>query len=216
MQVKNPLAALELVISAAGVLMVVGLAMMVFTTLTGSGSGLGLGDPIVCVDAPYGAVATHSGGGGVSGAHVAHLAPGVHANPSELSLCSLHPSTGQRVLATLVNLSEFLFALGFIAITWRLTRRTRRHGLFVPEVAVALGRLGVYLFIGEFVVTFVQALATQRLVTSMLTGTHDSYVGVYAISHFSWAVIIAAFGLQAMSRVMAQTVPMQRELDATV
>jgi hypothetical protein len=129
--------------------------------------------------------------------------------------CGHDPSTGQRVLAALVNLAEFLFAFGFVAITWRLTRKTRRRGLFVPEVAVALGRLGVYLFVGEFVVTFVQALATRRLVASMLTGTRDSYFGAYARSHFSWAVIIAAFGLQAMSRVKTMTVPMQRELDAT-
>lgn len=215
MKVKNPLAALEVVITAAGVMMVTGLAAMVFAVLTGGGSEFGLGDSLVCVDAPYGALVSPSGGG-VSGSHVTHLATGVRANPSELRLCSHDPSTGQRLLAALVNFAEFLFALGFVAITWRLTRKTRRHGLFVPEVAVALGRLGVYLFVGEFAVTFVQALATQRLVASMLAGPHDSYFGVYALSHFSWAVIIAAFGLQAMSRVMTMTVPMREELDATI
>jgi hypothetical protein len=34
--------------------------------------------------------------------------------------------------------------------------------------------------------------------------------------HFSWTVIVAAFGLQAMARVMAMTVPMREEIDATV
>ncbi|MFZ2014956.1 MAG: DUF2975 domain-containing protein [Nocardioides sp.] len=216
MNVKNPLAALELVVSAAGVLMIVGLVAMAFGTLTGSGSGVGLGDSIVCVDAPYGALASHSGGGGVGGAHVTDLATEVHANPSEISLCRLEPSTRQRVLATLVNISEFLFALGFLVLTWRLIRNTRRRGLFVPEVAAALGRLSVYLFFGEFAVTFIQALATQQLVSSMLTNSRDSYFGVYALSHFSWVVIIAAFGLQAMGRVMAMTVPMREEIDATV
>lgn len=217
MKARNPLAALELFISFIGVLMLLGLVASVSNSITGSGSAFGFGDSVVCVDAPYGAVTSHGArSDGISGLHVAHLAPGVHANPSQFNLCSNEPSTGQRALATLVDLPQFLFWLGFLAITWRLTRRARRRGLFMPDVAVALGRLGAYLFIGEFAVSLTQAFATQGLVSTMVTGTGDDYFWVYALSHFSWAVIVAAFGLQAMGRVMALTVPMREEIDATV
>jgi hypothetical protein len=53
-------------------------------------------------------------------------------------------------------------------------------------------------------------------VSSMLTSDQNSHVLAYAYGNISWTVIIAAFGLQAMGRVMAQTVPMQAEIDATV
>lgn len=215
MTIKNPLAALEVVISAAGVLMILALVTMAFTTVTGSGSGVGLADPVVCVDAPYGSLVSNTGGG-VSGAHVAHLATSVRAHASEFHVCSLDPSTEQRLLATVTNLTEFVFGLGFVALTWRLLRRSRRRGLFVHDVADGLGRLSVYLFVGEFAVALIQGFATQRLVSSMLTVTPHSYVGGYALEHFSWGVIIAAFGLQAMSRVMSMTVPMREEIDATV
>lgn len=217
MKDKNPLLALELFISFIGGLMLLGIVALVSTTITGSGSAFGFGDSIVCVDAPYGAVASHGErGDGITGAHVAHLAARVHANPSQFNLCALDPSTGQRVLTTLVDLPQFLFWLGFLVITWRLTRRARRRGLFMPEVAKAIGRLGVYLFVGEFVVSLAQAFATQHLVYSLLIGPGNGYFWVYALGHFSWTVIIAAFGLQAMGRVMAMTVPMREEIDATV
>jgi Protein of unknown function (DUF2975) len=217
MKDKNPLAALELFISFLGGLMILFLVVVVPASLLGSGSVFGFGESIVCVDAPYGAVASHGQrGDGITGAHVANLAADVHANPSQFDLCALEPSTGQRVLATLMDLPQFLFGLGFLVITWRLTRRARRRGLFMPEVAKTIGRLGVYLFVGEFVVTLAQAFATQHLVYSLLTGPGGGYFWVYALGHFSWAVIIAAFGLQAMGRVMAMTVPMREEIDATV
>jgi hypothetical protein len=214
MKATNPLAPLERIIAAIGGVMIFALLVVVPSTLLGGGSAWGFGEEYVCVDASLGDVASHSGSDGR--AHLTNLAAGVNANASQFNLCSSTPSTGQRVLVTLVDLPEFLFALGFIVITWRLTRRVRRRGLFIPEVAKTIGRLGVYLFVGEIVVLLIQGVATQRLVSTMLTShARDDLLG-YAYLNVSWPVIIAAFGLQAMGRVMAMTVPMREEIDATV
>ncbi|MDX6359303.1 MAG: hypothetical protein QOH37_2357 [Nocardioidaceae bacterium] len=74
-------------ISLIGGLMILGLVALVADTLTGSGSGFGFGDSLVCVDTPYGALVSHSGAG-VSGAHVANLAPDVFANQSQFHVCT--------------------------------------------------------------------------------------------------------------------------------
>jgi len=209
---RNPLAPLERIIALIGGLMLVVLVFVTLSLVT-DGSAWGFGEPVICADAPIGVFAPGSGADNVTGAHVRTLETGVHANPSGFSLCTFDPSLWQRTLSTFVDLPTFLFALGFVVITWRLTRRVRRRGLFMPEVASTLGRLAVYLFVGEFVVAAIQGLAAQHLVNTMLT-EHSNYIGGYY--HLSWAVIIAAFGLQAMSRVMAAAVPMREELDATV
>jgi hypothetical protein len=212
---RNPLAPLERIIALIGGLMLLGLLVVVPASLVGSESGIwGLGRSDVCVTAPSGALVSQSGGRqNLTGAHVRTAESGVDARASEFELCTFDPSTRQQLLSTLSTLPEFLFAFGFVVITWRLTRRVRRRGLFMPEVARTLGRLAVYLFVGEFAVVGLQGLATQRLVSTMVT-EHTNYLGGYY--NLSWAVIIAAFGLQAMSRVMAMAVPMREEIDATV
>jgi hypothetical protein len=211
----NPLAPIERIIALIGGLMLFALVLVIPASLLGSGSGVwGFGASAICVEAPSGALASQSGGPqNITGAHIRTLESGVDASPTAFDLCTFDPSTGQRLLSALGSLPDFLFALGFVVITWRLTRRIRRRGLFMPEVARTLGRLAVYLFVGEFVVAGVQGLATQRLVATMVT-EHTNYIGGYY--DLSWAVIIAAFGLQTMSRVMAMTVPMREEIDATV
>lgn len=213
---RNPLAPLERILAVIGVPMILVLLVIVPASLLGSGDQVfGFGGSVVCVDAPYDALLSDTGHG-VSNVHVRDVAPGVHANPSQFDLCANEPSTRQRMLSTLIELPQFLFGLGFVVIAWRLTRRVRKRGLFLPEVAAAIGRLSVFLFFGDFAVAITQALAHQALVSTMVTGSHrnDSLGLMYAA--FSWVVLIAAFGLQAMSRVMALTVPMQDEIDATV
>jgi Protein of unknown function (DUF2975) len=210
---QNPLAPLERIIALIGGLIVLGLLLLVPATLLGSGSLFGYGDSVVCVDTPLGGLDSHHGTG-VRAVHVRGLAPGISANATRANLCDNDPSARQRLLLTLTELPQFLFLLGFIATAWRLTRRVRQRGLFMPEVATTLARLGVYLFFGEFVVMAVEAVAAARLVSSMVATTRDSSWAYHL--HFSGAVIIAAFGLQAMSRVMRVAVPMREEIDATV
>jgi TRAP-type C4-dicarboxylate transport system permease small subunit len=214
---KNPLGKLELIISIFGGLMILFLLATIPSALMGDQSWFGFGDDPVCIEVPRSAVAnSHGPGDGVSGAHVKNLVDGIRAHADQFQLCDSTPSTGQRALATMTELPRFVFFLGFLWITWRLTRRARRRGLFRPDVAAAIARLGVFLFIGEFVVVFSQGFATQRLLDTMVSTPDHGFYEYYAYAHFSWAVIFAAFGLQAMGRVMAMTVPMQAEIDATV
>jgi hypothetical protein len=211
---RNPLGKLELVIVALGCLVLLSLLVVVPTHLGQGDSIFGLSGPEVCAEAPFSAL-VEPDKATLNGGHVTDLARGVRAQASQFELCASSPTTRQRVLATLIDLPGLLFYGGFLFITWRLTRRGRLRGLFTLEVAAAVTRLSVYLFVGQFVVALAKALAAQHLVATMVTGpmTENSWL---RYAHLSWVVIIAAFGLQAMGRVMAATVPMQAEIDATV
>ncbi len=72
----------------------------------------------------------------------------------------------------------------------------------------------MYVLLGTAAVTVLRALAQDRLLVSMAnpvyTGTWFFYV------HVSWAALLTGFGLLTVGRVMAQSVRMQREIDATV
>jgi hypothetical protein len=213
MRQKNPLAKLEGVITIIGVLTILGLLTTVPSVLGGRGDFFWFGTPDVCANVPSDAL-VNVNGHGISGAHVASLAQGVRAHASDFDLCANEPTLRQRALATTVDLSRYLFFLGFLFITWRLTRRGRRRGVFTSDIATAVDRLSVYLFVGAFVVAFVRALATQKLVATMLVNpAHNDWL---RYAHLSWVLIIVAFGLQAMARVIGATVPMKAEIDATV
>jgi hypothetical protein len=213
MNSKNPLGKLEIVIATIGALMILGLLTTVPPALTGHGDFFGFGSPEVCANVPSDALLSGNGHG-ITQAHVKALADGTRAYATDYNLCATDPTLRQRALATLVDLSRYLFFLGFLFITWRLTRRSRRRGLFTADLATAVDRLSVYLFAGAFVVAFVRALATQKFVATMLVDPANNDWPRYI--HLSWVTLIAAFGLQAMARVIAATVPMREEIDATV
>lgn len=210
---RNPLRKLETIFAVLGILTLLGLVVSTSEALSGEGELFGFGAPWVCAGVPSDALAD-SHGHGVVGGRVKELADGARAHASEFDVCVTDPTFRQRSLASLVDLSRYLFFLGFLFMTWRLTRQGRRRGLFTSDLARAVDRLSVYLFFGAFVVMLVRALATQKLVATMLVDPANNDWLRYA--HLSWVVIIAAFGLQAMSRVIAATVPMREELDATV
>ena len=87
-------------------------------------------------------------------------------------------------------------------------------GLFSPHVALGIGRLGLYVLLGALAVTLVEMWASYRVVATMVDGVNASHA--LAFFHLSWAILFAGFGLLTFGRVMAQSVDMQRELDATV
>jgi hypothetical protein len=213
MNQKNPLAKLELVITVIGALVILGLLTTLPSALGGRGDFFGFGTPVVCANVPSQAL-LNANGHGIRGAHVAGLAQGIRVHASDFDLCTNNPTLRQRALATTVDLSRYLFFLGFLFITWRLTRRGRHRGVFTSDIATAVDRLSVYLFVGAFVVAFIRALATQKLVATMLVD--PAYNDWLRYTHLSWVLIVVAFGLQAMSRVMAMTVPMREEIETTV
>ena len=70
------------------------------------------------------------------------------------------------------------------------------------------------MLLGAVTVALVQAWASARCSRRCATGT-TTWDSVGFV-HLSWAVLFAGFGLLTVGRVMAQSVRMQREIDATV
>jgi hypothetical protein len=208
---KNALAPIEFIVGVAGgiVLFLVGLSAVFLVFGNSGGSFLTIGDREVCVVASSSAVQTRS-------SHVAGLAPAVRSFPEQLNICQSDPSTWQHTLAFLSVAPPFLYSIGFLFFTWRLIRTTRRRGFFVPGTALGIGRLGLYVLFGELAVAVVHSTASAPLLHTMAATTGGALDIWLRFFHLSWAALFAGFGLLTIGRVMAQTVPMQAELDATV
>lgn len=213
--IDNTLAPLEFILSVAGSLMLLIVVLLVPLTLFGGGSFLGMGDPVVCVTAPQSAVGEITGRGGINEAHVVGARSGVSTVARQIELCDSSPSAAQHVWAAVGTGPEFLYPFGFLGLAWHLTRVARRRGLFSPDVALAVGRLGLYVLIGAVAVSLLRMWADSRLIATMDRQSHglNAALGFF---HLSWAILFAGFGLLTVGRVMAQSVRMQREIDATV
>jgi hypothetical protein len=210
---KNALAPLEFILRVAIALMVFFNLLAIPLALSGHGSYFDLGEPSVCVHTPQSAVREISGHGGINSEHL-DVRPGVSTVAANYTVCDNSPSPWQHLCSALTMAPTFFFALGFLTLAWGLTRTVRRRGLFSPHVALGVGRLGLYVLLGAITVSLVQAWAGSRLLATMRdeVSVWDSLTFV----HLSWAVLFAGFGLLTVGRVMAQSVRMQREIDATV
>lgn len=211
---RNALAPLEFILSVAGTLMILFTAVLPAALLLDDASVWGLGDPSVCVtarDNVLGGMTMH----GKSSAHVIGLHHDVSALSRQIELCDRSPSAAQHLWAFLGMFPTFAFAFGFLAYAWWLTRTARRRGLFSPYVALGVLRLGLYVLVGAVVVSCLRSYADWRLLSSMADGisASNALVGFFDLS---WSTLIGGFGLLTVGRVMAQSVRMQREIDATV
>jgi hypothetical protein len=211
----NALAPLEFILQVATGLILLVLVGQVLLTLSG-GSVLG-DEGAVCVDAPIHATT------GTDGKRLATvqalgsgnmLKKGVDATATMVRLCDTTPSAWQQIWAGLSRWSPLAYASGFLFGAWRVTRRARRQGLFSPDTALGTLRLGLYVLLGVLAMWLTKMWADNQLMLSM-AHTHVSQTWVSFV-HVSWAVLFAGFGLLTVGRVMAQSVAMQREIDATV
>jgi hypothetical protein len=210
---KNALAPIEFILSVAIALMVFFNVLAIPFALLGHGSYFGTGEPDVCLTAPQSAVGAISGGDGINSEHL-DVHGGVSTIAANYTVCDGSATSGQHVWSALTMAPTFFYALGFLALAWHLTRTARRTGLFSPDLALGVGRLGLYVLLGAAAVAVVESVASWRLMASMRDGT-----GVWDtldFVHLSWAILFAGFGLLTVGRVMAQSVRMQREIDATV
>jgi hypothetical protein len=210
--IDNTLAPLEFILGIAGGLMVLVLVLLVPVTVFGSGTFLGLGEPDVCVTTPDSAL--NLGYQSNNPARVDGLDRDVSAIPRQIELCDRSPSAAQRLWAFLGTLPPVAFALGFLGYAWWLTRTARRRGLFSPDVALGVLRIGIYVLVGAVLVAALSSWADWRLLVTM-TGSGD-WDALVAFFHLSWSTLIGGFGLLTIGRVMAQSVRMQREIDTTV
>jgi hypothetical protein len=207
--VERALAPFQFIVAIALVLVLGLLGAGVVQTIWGSGSVLGLGESSACVLATPTAlesVNTH--------VHVVGLHPHTSAHATQVEVCAAHPSGEQRLLGAAASVPEFLYVLGFLGLTWMLLQLTRRVGLFAPEVARGVGRLGLYVLTGTLVVAVLAAAASAQLLTTM---TAIDGTGLFLqFFHISWAVLFAGFGMLTIGRALTQAAIMQREIDATV
>jgi uncharacterized membrane protein YraQ (UPF0718 family) len=213
----NALAPLEFILRVTiGLMALAALGWLSYFGLAGS-SVLRDGDG-VCVTAPVRAMTGASTGQRLKGVHALGsgnmLRSNAKATATSVELCDDTPSRQQHVWSLLSDAAPLGYTGGFVAFAWRLTLSARRRGLFSPHVALSTGRLGLYVLIGALIAGLVRAWADNHLMLSMAK-THYTTSWLFFF-HYSWAVLFAGFGLLTVGRVMAQSVRMQREIDATV
>jgi hypothetical protein len=208
---KNALAPIEFILSIVGALMLLPVVFAPPLIIFGSASFLGVGDSAVCVSAPIDALELSHGG--QMNVHAGQHGR-VNISATHAELCDESPTPTQRLWSVVANLPDYLYALGFVASTWLLIRTARRRGLFSPHVALGVGRLGIYVLVGALAVSLLRLWGEERVFLSMV-GPKGSGLYWYFF-HLSWSTLIAGFGLLTVGRVMAQSVRMQREIDATV
>jgi hypothetical protein len=213
--VENALAPLEFILGVVGTLII--LFSGVFAPLVllsgGSVSFFGLGDSSVCVTARDNAFeATYRGN---NPAHVYGLQHGIGAMTRQIEVCDFHASAAAHLWSFLALFPSFLFAAVFVGYAWWLTRMARRMGLFSPDVALGVLRLGLFVVVGAVVVSCLRTYAEWRVLSTMVEGVTPTNA-MFGFFHLSWSTLIGGFGLLTVGRVMAQSVRMQREIDATV
>jgi hypothetical protein len=210
--VQNTLAPLEFILSVAGTLMLLVCLAVCLGGVFGGGDLFGIGAQEACVTARDNVL--HTGYQSNNPARVDGVQRDVSAIPRQIEICDSSPSASQRLLAFLATFPSFAFALGFLGYAWWLTRTARRRGLFSPEVALGVLRLGLYVLVGAVLVALLRSWAEWRLLTTMAgSDPGDAALGFF---HLSWSTLIGGFGVLTVGRVMAQSVRMQREIDATV
>ncbi len=217
--VDNALAPIEFILRiAAGFLFLIllgtGIAAVAGRTLPGEGDA-------VCVTAPVTAINGHSGhdiarivDDSHSGERPDLLHSGTDASATSVELCDSSPSRTQHLWSSAMRMSPFAYTGGFLVFAFMLTRSARRYGLFSPHVALGVGQLGLYVLLGYVALTVVRMWTQIHLMRSMTNSTRSGLW--YYFLDFSWPIAFAGFGLLTLSRVMAQSVRMQREIDATV
>jgi hypothetical protein len=213
-RIDTTLAPLEFILSVATALMVLALLLVVPATVLGSGSFLGIGDSSVCVVVPQGGAGPVAERGGANSVHVVGLKPGISSVENQVRLCDFTPSTTQKLWSTVSELPDLCYSLGFLTLAWLLTRAARRRGLFSPQVALGIGRLGLFVLLGSVAMGALRWWAQWQVVSSMADRSGPGrLVGAF---HLHWSTFFIGFGLLTLGRVMSQSVRMQREIDTTV
>lgn len=183
-------------------------------TLFGSGSfeGFGRNAPI-CATQPN---AGYDNGG-------PYIHPGVAARPGAsitingtLQACANHPSIGQRVLYTLMDLPGLLVWSVVLFLIWRVIAAARRDGPFTVGVAAAIRRLGWVVLVGNITAGVVQGLALDQLLNTMLKpgiGYDDAIIGMF---HALPIAVLVGAALLTFARIFRLGAQMDDEIQGTV
>lgn len=217
--VDNALAPIEFILRIATgfmllILLGTGIAAVAGRTLPGEGDAVCVTVPVTAINANGGHPIHRIVDNSRSDARPDLLHPGTDARATSVELCDTTPSRIQHLWSSAMRMSPFAYTGGFLVFAFLLTRGARRHGLFSPHVALGVGRLGLYVLLGYVALTAVRMWTQVHLMRSMTSSIRSGLW--YYFLDFSWAIAFAGFGLLTLSRVLAQSVRMQREIDATV
>lgn len=190
--------------------------LAVTTTVSGSGSFLGVGHGPICMAQPDTTYADSRWGApaGVT----AH--PGASVNVTgTVQACASHPGTGQRVLYTITTLPGTLIWACILFLLWRLIRTAGRTGPFTVPVATAMRRLGWLILAGNAAAAAVQSLAGGLLLRTVVTvpdwspALSMAYATVRAVLPIP-ALVAAA--LLTFARIVLAGADMDDEIKGTV
>jgi hypothetical protein len=196
----------ERVIAFFAGLMLIGLVIQAAHATSGESWFFGFGDSHVCVGATPSQVGNDSGR-----LHTTGLAEGVRVTATDVDACTSSPTVRERLLFSLDNGMVPLFAVGVLLLIWWTLRRARRDGVFIESFARRVSRLGLYVLLGALAVNVVRTWAEWQLLKALIpSGSHP---GAW---HFSFTPLVVGLGLITVGRLMATTVPMREELDATI
>lgn len=216
-QVRDPLAPLEVVMTLLAALIIGGcLAVVVFRGL-GNDVGFGLwGPPYPCIDGvPLTGLKLH---GTPAGTMVGDLRPGVTTGfPRQFSLCQEHMSGFDRSLVSLPMLMDMLWTSGVVLVTLRVIKRARRHGLFTVDVARGCQLIGWVVLGGWLLVNVAGAILKAVAISHLVEGYPTTNAAVAILfANWNWSTLVAGSAALTAGRVMARTVALREEVEATV
>lgn len=203
---RNPLEPLASFTGLLMVSLVIGFGFAIFTTLFGSGSILGWGHArYICVD-------DKGTSGGDTKGSLGFIRPhaGVDVNGAGLRLCTNSPDAAQRWWYTLQHLPATVTVL-VLAVTIYLTlRHAERHGLYAPGVASRLRFLGWFLIADSLLRPTVEAVASNRLWSTMADGPPSWQWNLL------WPLLFTGLALLSLARIMRVGSGMREELQGVV
>jgi hypothetical protein len=187
-----------------------GLVLAVGTTIFASGSILGWGrSASVCV--ATGGQDTAPDTGWLSDIH---LAPGVSAMTSGFHLCTMTPSTAQRLWFTLQELPATVLLVGAVLLMYLFVRSARHLGVYTPTAARRLRVLGWFLLAGPVAQTVIAHFAASRLAHGMAADSAGPLGAVpYAVQ---WPVLLTGIAVLSFARILRLGSGMREELDGVI
>jgi DUF2975 family protein len=130
--------------------------------------------------------------------------------------CSMHPSLGQRTLATFMSLPGTLVWLGVLFLLWRLVRTAEVYGPFTMRMAGLLRFIGWFIIAGALIAVVVEGAAAQALLHDMLPAFDSSFSEELPVNG---AVIVALLGgivALTFGRIVRVGARMDEDLQGTV
>jgi hypothetical protein len=140
------------------------------------------------------------------------LRRGIEVYGESSNFCNTDPHLKDQVLIGLTNGPTSVVFIGFVLLTRRTIRYTRRNGLFSQQLAERIERLGWLLLAGLLGASIIEWLAEGLLIQTMRS-TESWASGSFGISVPG---IIGAYGLVSIGRIMNRAAALQAEADATI